>query len=207
MIVTIDGVAASGKSSVASGVARSLGVPYLSSGLLYRAATYAALEAGLPLDGAAGILDELRRVPVRLEPLSAGNLVFRGGQNITAALGTGRIDAGVSSVAVLPQLREWVNTQLRAVPAPFVAEGRDMGSVVFPEAQHKFFLVAAPRVRAQRRVQERLEDLDAIEAALIERDRRDHQQLAPAADALTIDTGSLTLPEVIDLILGHIGRA
>lgn len=205
MIVTIDGVAASGKSSVASGVASRLGVPYLSSGLLYRAVTHSALQAGLSLSDAPALLTLLEGQPLRLEPLAGGNVVRRGGEDITPALHTDAIDAGVSAVAALPELREWVGTQLKGVSAPFVAEGRDMGTAVFPQAAHKFFLVASPRIRAQRRVQERLEDLAAVEAALIERDLRDQKQSAPAPDARTIDTGALTLQEVIDTVLGSIG--
>ncbi|MEF2279548.1 (d)CMP kinase [Deinococcus sp. YIM 134068] len=205
MIVTIDGVAASGKSSVASGVARALGVPYVSSGLLYRAATLLGLEAGLSLDDAPALLALLEQHPPRLEARAAGNRVFLigdlGQRDLTPDLHSSRVDAGVSAVAVLPEVRAWVNAQLRALPEPFVAEGRDMGTNVFPHADAKFYLTASPRVRAQRRAQERPEEVDAIEAALTERDRRDARQSAPAPDARVIDTGPLTLDGVIGAIL------
>lgn len=202
--MTIDGVAASGKSSVASGVARALGVPYVSSGLLYRAATLLALEAGVPLNDASSLLAHLRAHPLRLEPLPEGNRVWAGERDLTPALHSSRVDSGVSAVAALPEVRAWVDAQLRALPEPFVAEGRDMGTHVFPQAAAKFYLTASPRVRAERRARERPEDVSAIEAALVERDRRDALQSAPAPDAQVIDTGPLTLEEVIGRILASL---
>ncbi|SMB96166.1 cytidylate kinase [Deinococcus hopiensis KR-140] len=199
--MTIDGVAASGKSSVASGVARALGIPYVSSGLLYRAATQLGREAGVRLGDAAALLTHLRARPLRLEALPEGNRVWQGERDLTDELHSSQVDAGVSVVAALPEVRAWVDDQLRALPAPFVAEGRDMGTNVFPQARAKFYLTASARVRAERRSQERPEDVDAVEAALIERDRRDAGQSAPAPDAHVIDTGPLTLEGVIETIL------
>lgn len=204
LIVTIDGVSASGKSSVSSGVARALGVPYLSSGLLYRAATLLGLEAGADLSSEAAVLKALQTHPVRLEPLAQGNRVWQGERDLTDALHSTAVDQGVSLVAVLPGVRGWVDAQLRDVPPPFVAEGRDMGTAVFPQAQAKFYLTASPRVRASRRAQERPEDVDAIEAALIRRDELDRVQSAPAPDAVVIDTGPLDLQGVIGAILQRI---
>ncbi len=199
--MTIDGVAASGKSSVASGVARALGIPYVSSGLLYRAATLLGLERGLDLGDAAALLTHLRANRVRLEPRAEGNRVWVGGRELTAELHSSRVDAGVSRVAALPEVRAWVDAQLRALPEPFVAEGRDMGTNVFPHAEAKFYLTASPRVRAERRAKERPEDVPAIEAALTERDLLDAAQSAPAPDARVIDTGALTLEGVIAAVL------
>ncbi|MFC4638787.1 (d)CMP kinase [Deinococcus hohokamensis] len=201
MIVTIDGVAASGKSSVASGVARALGVPYVSSGLLYRAATLLGQEAGLDLTDAAELLLHLRSRPLRLEPLAGGNRVWQGDRDLTPDLHASGVDSGVSVVAAHPDVRAWVDGQLRALTAPFVAEGRDMGTNVFPEAPAKFYLTASPRVRAERRARERPEDVEAIEAALSRRDALDMAQSAPAPDAQIIDTGPLTLDGVIGVIL------
>ena len=212
MIVTIDGVAASGKSSVASGVARALNMPYLSSGLLYRAATWAALSQQLSLEDAApllALLEDWRQAgtPLTLRPLTAGNEVWVGEQNVTQLLHTTEVDAHVSAAAQLPELRAWVNAQLRSATPPFVAEGRDMGTAVFPQAQAKFYLEASPRVRAQRRVQERPQDLESVEAALRLRDERDARQSAPAQDAVHIDTGSGTLQEIIAQVLSHLPAA
>lgn len=201
VIVTIDGVAASGKSSVSGGVARALGIPYVSSGLLYRAATLLGLEGELALTDAPALLTLLRRAPLRLEPLAEGNRVWLGERDLTPDLHQSRVDAGVSTVAAHPEIRAWVDDQLRQLPPPFVAEGRDMGTNVFPQADIKFYLTASPRIRAERRSAERPEDVDAIEAALKERDERDAAQSAPAPDARVIDTGPLTLEEVIAEIL------
>ncbi|MGM9321227.1 (d)CMP kinase [Deinococcus aquaticus] len=201
MIVTIDGVAASGKSSVSSGVAQALGVPYVSSGLLYRAATLLGLEASLDLHAAPHLLTLLGAHPVHLEPLAGGNRVWQGKRELTDDLHSTRVDRGVSVVAALPEVREWVDAQLRALPEPFVAEGRDMGTNVFPHASHKFYLTASARIRAARRARERPEDVPAIEAALQRRDELDTVQSAPAPDALVIDTGPLDLQGVIDTIL------
>ncbi len=212
MIVTIDGVAASGKSSVASGVARLLNIPYLSSGLLYRAATWAALEHGLSLEGpgAAGpllvLLQRWKEVgePLTLRPMAEGNQVWQGGRDLTEGLHTEEVDAQVSAAAVLPELREWVDAQLRGLTPPFLAEGRDMGSAVFPEAEYKFYLDASPRVRAERRVKERQQDVESVEAALRLRDERDARQSAPAPDAVHIDTGSGTLAEIIAQVMARL---
>lgn len=203
-IVTIDGVAASGKSSVSSGVARALGIPYLSSGLLYRAATLLALEDDADLNDEPSVLAALKTHPIRLEPLAEGNRVWQQERDLTDDLHSTRVDHGVSVVAVLPGVRAWVNEQLRQVSPPFVAEGRDMGTNVFPHAAAKFYLTASPRVRAQRRAQERPEDVDAIEAALIRRDDLDRVQSAPAKDAQVIDTGPLDLDGVIQAILKRV---
>ncbi|GGL97431.1 (d)CMP kinase [Deinococcus aerophilus] len=204
MIVTIDGVAASGKSSVASGVARALQVPYISSGLLYRGATLLGLQAGLDLHDARALLVTLQAQPLRLEPLAEGNRVWHAEQDVTEQLHSTRMDRGVSVVAALPEVRAWVDAQLRALEAPFVAEGRDMGTNVFPQAPAKFYLTASPRIRAERRARERPEDVPAIEAALILRDQLDAAQSAPATDAVVIDTGPLTLEGVIEAILAHL---
>ncbi|MFC4454644.1 (d)CMP kinase [Deinococcus sonorensis] len=204
MIVTIDGVAASGKSSVASGVARRLQLPYVSSGLLYRAAALVALDEGLPTDRAEPLLASLEAQPVELRPLPEGNEVWRGSQDLTERLHTSEVDGSVSAVAQLQPLREWVNDHLRQLPPPFVAEGRDMGTNVFPQAEYKFYLTASPRVRAERRVQERTADLESVEAALVLRDARDARQSAPAPDARHIDTGLGNLEQVIAKVLSYL---
>ena len=188
---------------MAAGVAGALGVPYVSSGLLYRAVTLRGLREALP-HGDLQVLDRLRAQPLHLEPLAGGNRVYWDGADITAVLHASEIDAGVSAYAARPEVRAWVDETLRRLPPPFVAEGRDMGTNVFPEAQAKFYLTASPRVRAQRRSLERPEDADSIEAALIERDQRDAAQSVPAPDAVILDTSALTAEEVIDQILAGV---
>lgn len=203
-VVTIDGPAASGKSSVARLVAERLMVPFVSSGLLYRGATYLALDAGCEIDEPVAVLDELRSHQVTLEPDVEGNRLFIDDRDMTERLHTHEVDATVSTVATHSEVRQWVNARLREIEPPFVVEGRDMGTVVFPEASHKFYLTAPPAVRAQRRLGERSEDLDAVTAALLRRDQLDSGRLAMAMDAHAIDTGGLTLDEVVDEVLRQI---
>ena len=203
-IITLDGPAASGKSSAARRLARRLGIPYISSGLLYRAATWLVLGRGLAVDQAAPILDLLEAHEVVLEPDLEGNRVVVDGEEVTTHLHTEQIDEKVSSVSVHPRVRHWVLTRLRRVPGPFVVEGRDMGSVVFPEARLKFYLDASPEVRARRRVGERDSDLMSITESIRRRDRLDARQLEPAPDAIHIDTEGLTLDQVVAALLRHV---
>ena len=203
-IVTIDGPSASGKSSVAKRVAEVLGVPYLSSGLLYRAAAYLALRAGVDLGDEAGLLALLQAKRVRLLPDKEGNRVLADGEDLTPHLHTEAVDRAVSQVARLPGVRAWVNARLKEVPPPFVAEGRDMGTAVFPQAPHKFYLTARPEVRAQRRAKERLGDYEAVLRDLLQRDEKDRAQSAPAPEALILDTSEMGLEEVVARILEHL---
>jgi cytidylate kinase len=202
-IVTIDGPSASGKSSAARRVAEALGVPYLSSGLLYRAAAFLALRAGVDPGDEAGLLGLLQRFWVRLVP-GKENRVLADGEDLTPSLHTLEVDRVVSEVARLPGVRAWVNERLKEVPPPFVAEGRDMGTAVFPEAPHKFYLTARPEVRAKRRAKERPQAYEAILQDLLRRDEKDKAQSAPAPDALLLDTSDLTLEEVVAWILERV---
>ncbi|WP_041231352.1 (d)CMP kinase [Deinococcus peraridilitoris] len=201
MIVTIDGVAASGKSSVAARVAQQLNLPFVSSGLLYRAVARLALKHDVPTQDQEALLRLLDSHALELRPYAQGNEVWCEGEDLTHELHTAEVDAAVSRVAQHSQLRAWVNEQLRALPEPFVVEGRDMGTAVFPQASVKFYLTASARVRAERRAGERTGDVDAVEAALRERDRHDAAQSRPAPDALLLDTSNLSLDEVVSCIL------
>ena len=205
-IVTIDGPSASGMSSVARRVAAALGVPYLSSGLLYRAAAFLALRAGVDPGDEEGLLALLEGLGVRLLAQAEGNRVLADGEDLTPFLHTPEVDRVVSAVARLPGVRAWVNRRLKEVPPPFVAEGRDMGTAVFPEAAHKFSLTAGPGVRAWRRARERPQAYEEVLRDLLRRDERDKAQSAPAPDALVLDTGGMTLDEVVAWVLAHIRR-
>jgi CMP/dCMP kinase len=205
-VITIDGLAASGKSTVARHVALALEVPYVSSGLLYRAITVAALEGNLDLEHETALLECLNANQIRLEPLAEGNRVWLGSREITDDAHSSGVDANVSKVASHPQVRAWVNAQIRKLPKPFVAEGRDMGAVVFLDSPAKIFLIASPRVRAQRRTLERPEDLETVEAALRTRDELDAVNSAAAPDAFKLDTSHLTLEQVVQSVLSHVQR-
>jgi CMP/dCMP kinase len=133
-----------------------------------------------------------------------GDVLRIDGEDATRAVQSDAVDAIVSQVAGHPAVRDWVGERLREMPAPFVIDGRDMGSVVFPHARHKFYLDASPEVRAARRVGERSADLAAVTAAIRRRDELDAPQLAPAPDALHLDTGPLTLDEVVAWVLDRL---
>lgn len=203
-IITIDGPAASGKSSAARLLAERYGVPYISSGMLYRAVAYLALGTETDLHSGPDLLGMLSEFRVVFEADTKGNYVLVNGTNVTNFLATAAVDGAVSFIARIPEVREWVNEKLTQLPAPFVIDGRDMGTAVFPAAQVKFFLTASPRVRAERRQKERGEDVEAIEAALIIRDELDKKQSAPAADAIWIDSSELSLPEVLEAMSAYL---
>ncbi len=199
-IITLDGPAASGKSSAAKAVAARLGIAYVSSGLLYRAATHMALAEGVPLGDERALLAMLARHDVRLWPDAQRDRLTVDGEEVAHLLHTDDIDARVSEVARLPGIRAWVTERLRELEGPFVIDGRDMGTTVFPDARWKFYLTASPEVRARRRVGERASDLGAVAEAIRVRDERDAQQSAPAPDAIHVDTGPLTLEAVADFV-------
>ncbi|AWR85651.1 (d)CMP kinase [Meiothermus taiwanensis] len=200
-VITIDGPSASGKTSVAKLVAQRLGIPYISSGLLYRAV---ALMCLLENVSAEEIEKRLPKHRLELQPTPTQNLVFLDGHEVSEALHSLEVDQVVSAVAVRPAIREYVNQVLRRIPPPFVVDGRDMGSTVFPQARYKFYLTATPEVRAQRRVPERGAAFDTVLSEIIRRDEADKHQSAPARDAIILDTSYLDLDGVVQRVLEHI---
>ena len=202
LIVTLDGPAASGKSSVARRVAQALDVPFVSSGLLYRAATYLVLEYGVEPTDEAAVLDFLAQHDVELfAQRRAPDRILFDSEDVSSQLHTTSVDANVSAIARHPGVRGWVNARLREIRGSFVIEGRDMGAVVFPHAAHKFYLSAPAEVRAARRSGERDSSLPEVTRALKLRDERDKAQLAPAPDAVHIETQDLTLEQVVTAVL------
>lgn len=200
-IITIDGPSASGKTSVAKLVAQRLGMPYISSGLLYRAVALMCLLESVSTEE---IEERLGKYRLELKPTSTQNLVFLNGHEISEALHSLEVDQIVSAVAVRPAIREYVNEVLREIPPPFVVDGRDMGSAVFPQAHHKFYLTASPEVRARRRVPERNAAFDTVLVEILRRDQADQKQSVPAKDAIVLDTSHLDLDGVVQTVLGHI---
>lgn len=200
-IITIDGPSASGKTSVAKRVAQRLGIPYISSGLLYRAVALMCLLENISAEEIEGHLQKHR---LELKPTPTQNLVFLDGHEVSEALHNLEVDQMVSAVAVRPAIREYVNQVLRQITPPFVVDGRDMGSTVFPQARYKFYLTARPEVRAQRRAPERSAAFDTVLAEIIRRDEADQRQSAPAKDAIILDTSHLDLDEVVKRVLEYI---
>jgi cytidylate kinase len=201
MIVAIDGPAGSGKSTVASTLAVRLGFRYLDTGAMYRALTWIAQRDGADLaDGAA--LAALARA----HPVSFGEdgRVEMDGEDVTAAIRDAEIDRLVPSVARHPEVREVMRGRQRAlaVGGDSVIEGRDIGTVVAPDADVKVFLLADEHVRARRRTAERPGVAAATLAAdLRSRDERDAINTQPADDAVVLDTTALTVGEVVERIV------
>ena len=207
-VIAIDGPAASGKSSTAAAVARVLGYAHLDSGALYRGATLVAIREcgavpGGPLDAEA-ILRAAERRGLALHFDGTGYAVYLTGEPADEAIRTAEVTALVSAVSALPAVREWVNERLRALPGAgqaVVVDGRDIGTVVFPDADLKVFLTASPRTRAERRLRQRGQavaaaDLERETAALATRDAADSSRaVAPlrmAPDALPLDGTELS---------------
>jgi CMP/dCMP kinase len=205
LIITIDGPAASGKSSVAKGVAEKLRIPFVSSGLLYRAATYLALTHSIQPSDETALLSLLQSCDITLKAKTGeANEIFLGAKDITNFLHTDSIDINVSAVAKHPNVRVWVDDRLREIQGSFVIDGRDMGTAVFPHAPCKFYLDAPVDVRAKRRVGERVADLANVTEGLRQRDVLDAEQSQPAPDALHINTEYLTLSEVTEKVLHYV---
>lgn len=214
MIVAIDGPAASGKSTTAREVARRLGFLHIDSGAFYRALTYALLADGVPESTWEGLQPrDLDRFEIRGAPLEGGLMICIGQEPVGQELRSDDVNRAVSHVARIPAVRTWLLQQLRDLAArqDVVADGRDIGTVVFPDAPLKVFLVAAPEVRARRRLRERgMADpdrdtlLDEVHR-LMERDRLDSErEVAPlraAPDAVKVDTTALTFDEQIEAIV------
>ena len=216
MIVAIDGPSGSGKSSVAREVARRCGLTYLDTGAMYRSVALSCLRRGVDPEDAAAVADVARDVNIRFVADEGGQRVLVDGEDATAAIRTPEVELAVSPVSANPAVREvMVALQRRAgETAGVVAEGRDIGTVVFPGAEVKVFLTASPEARARRRSVQRAggnlaageevavdpDEERAILADLVRRDEYDSSReaspLRPADDAVLIDSSSLSFDEV-----------
>ena len=209
-VICVDGPTASGKGTLASRLAERLGYHYLDSGALYRTTAYAALQAGLELDLAnqAAIARLAAQLPVRF----AGDSVFLDGQDVTDAIRSEQGGMNASRVSVLPAVRTALvalQHSFRRLPG-LVADGRDMGTVIFPDSSLKVYLTASPEQRAERRYKQLISKeipaiLDLLRADLKARDLRDTSRAAaplkPAQDARLLDNSELSIEESIDLVL------
>ncbi len=204
MVIAIDGPAGAGKSSVARAVAAELGITYLDSGAMYRCVALAALESGTDLDDGQALAALTAGLAIEFD----GSRVLLGGADASEAIRAPRVSAAASRVSVHPGVREALVERQRALiaDADYVAEGRDIGTVVSPGAPLKIFLTASDEERARRRAAETGEDVESVLAAQRRRDARDtereHGALRPAADAVELDTSSLSLEEVVGRVVG-----
>ena len=200
MIVAIDGPAGAGKSTVARRLAERLGFRYLDTGAMYRALTWLALQQGFDLSDGQRLGRLAGENPVSFEDETR---VFISGTDVTAAIRRTKVDRMVPVVARHPQVREVMRERQRELghDGNVVIEGRDIGTVVAPDAEVKVYLIADPKVRAQRRLAERPEiGGDALATDLRLRDESDAARMRPAADAHEIDTTNLQVDDVVDQI-------
>jgi cytidylate kinase len=200
VVVAIDGPAGAGKSTIAKALSDDLGIEYLDTGAMYRGVTFEVLRRGLE----ATDIEAVGRVAREIHFVQTRHSLQVNGVDATAEIRTPAVDAAVSHVAANSAVREVLRTRQREWIAEHgggVVEGRDIGSVVFPDATLKVYLVASPLVRAQRRVAQHGGDVAEIARAIAERDERDSTRsdspLRKMPDAVVVDTSDRSVPEVI----------
>jgi cytidylate kinase len=217
-VITIDGPSGSGKGTISQYLAEELGWHHLDSGALYRLLAFAAMRESVALDDAAALAALASRLQARYRlPTRANPEIRLDGENVGEALRSEACGNAASQAAALPEVREALLQWQRHYRQPpgLVADGRDMGTVVFPDADLKLYLVARPGVRALRRYNQLKEkgilmDLEELVAAVETRDRRDSARqaspLRPAEDALVVDNSDLDESETLRLVLDAVHR-
>ena len=214
MIIAIDGPSASGKSTTAKGVAEKLGITHLDTGAMYRTVTWGLKKAAIHLSDDEKVWDFLKNLEIYFD---ASNHIWLNGEDVSVEIRTGDISSRVSAVSAIPEVREKMVKIQRQIAGKkdYVLEGRDIGTVVFPDAEYKFFLVADTEIRAKRRLLdlERIgesstlsELIDDIERRDAVDSSRDHSPLLQAEDAIPIDTSHLTINEQINKIVNLINQ-
>ncbi|XCY66015.1 (d)CMP kinase [Streptococcus iniae] len=210
--IAIDGPASSGKSTVAKIVAKNLGYTYLDTGAMYRSATYIALKNHYSASDVTAILNQLSEHPISFKKGSDGSqLVFLGNQDVTLAIRQNDVTNNVSWVSALAEIREELVKQQQRIAkdGAIIMDGRDIGTVVLPDAELKIFLIASVDERAQRRYKENLEkgietDLELLKKEIEARDYKDsHRAVSPlkaAEDAIVFDTTGIGIEGVVNFI-------
>ena len=200
VVVAIDGPAGAGKSTIAKALARDLGIAYLDTGAMYRGVTFAVLRKGL----AATDVEAVGRVAQSVDFIQTTDTLHVDNEDATAAIRTPEIDAAVSHIAANSIVRDEMRMRQRQWIADHnggVVEGRDIGSVVFPDATLKVYLVATPLVRAERRVAQHGGDVAEIARAIAERDERDSTRadspLRQTPDAVVVDTSNRSVDQIV----------
>lgn len=204
MVVAIDGPAGTGKSTVAHKVAQDLGLTFLNSGSFYRAMTLGLLESGINIDDVDSVMEFAKKQTLDY----VDSRLIMNGKDIDDLLHQDKVDANVSKVSAIVDLRHLVNDRMREIVKSLniICEGRDMTTVVFPNAEHKFYLDASIDVQAKRRFDQGVSDLtlEEIKESIRKRDEMDKNKtegaLKKAEDAVYIDTSDLTINQVCDII-------
>ena len=211
-VITIDGPAGSGKSTISRLLAKKIGYLYLDTGAMYRAVALAAKREKIHLNDGKALGELCNSLDLRFMTDQAPPRLFLNGEDISAAIRSPEMDMASSEVSAVSEVRKAMTGLQRkmAKGMTLVAEGRDMGTVVFPDAKHKFYLTASLEIRTERRYKERLGRGETVHMAFVESElkKRDHQDetrpiapLRPAEDAKIIDTTEMTPEQVIGTIL------
>jgi cytidylate kinase len=205
-VIAVDGTAASGKSTFSRQLARRLGYAYVNTGLMYRGVTWYLQQRNTPLENAEVVAREIEAAQVQTS-LHDGEIAFLvAGQDPIPHVRDGKVNEGVSLVAQVGGVRKLLvaEQQRLAEQAPLVMEGRDIGTVVFPQTPYKFYLDAHPEVRAQRRSQQG--ETDVIQQRDVLDQQRKHSPLTCAPDALRLDSGHSSVEELVELALKHLAN-
>lgn len=214
MIIAIDGPSASGKSTTAKGVAERLGITHLDTGAMYRATTYGIIESGIDLNDVQSIHEFLKNMALQFDSF---NHIWINGKDVSKKIRTNKISSSVSAVSAVPAVRFKMVEIQRSIAKgkDCVLEGRDIGTIVFPNADFKFFLIADILVRAKRRLKDlekigeesTLNDLMSdIEKRDVLDSSRDVSPLVQAKDAIAINTSNLTINEQVEKIVQIINK-
>jgi len=214
-VITIDGASGSGKGSLALQIARKLGFHLLDSGAIYRLAALSALRQEVDLGEEANVLAAIQDMDIRFEPGEELSIPFLDNEDVSAQIRQESTGSAASVIAAYAGVRRQLMDLQRACfkPPGLVADGRDMGTIVFPKAQFKFFLYAPVEIRALRRYKQLINmgmsaNIDRLRTEISERDERDRNRtespLVPASDALVVDSSLLDLEQVTDLVMSHI---